>query len=465
MSNNRHLINVYSFPKGSYVYYWDYIGEFPSYLIFDGKTQKPANKELIYSNKIGNIYNSGYKDSFRNRDCLHSFLEFEGTLGVQGLPGFSTSIRITGTQQRLNKYSTGITTGAIIPGWGNPQSGDWQYYVVSNTTTRSEKRSYYQGRHASTIVREVVSVTLPNTRTGQVYLKYKYSVTYESWYRQKYGTNNSTSTGATYITPQYLGIMGNVALPTTADLDWIFTSLYKPSIVQHFVPDNITDDIFDNLVIPDVNNVENLKDLKQVRKSLVPIVNLLRKRSFKSLAEFYLWYKYTYKTTVMDLQSYYEFFQKWKAQSIQKSNVKRIGLRYTDKTDSVDTVTRYTVITDTYNSGVLEVLGLDINLSNTWDTLPFSFVVDWFTNIGDILARLDHSDTVSKLNVRSVITTTKRTSRLTPLTSHYCDDICTQVLYQRTISNALPVGNVSFSLKNPLSHIAEGTALIVANKT
>jgi hypothetical protein len=37
----------------------------------------------------------------------------------------------------------------------------------------------------------------------------------------------------------------------------------------------------------------------------------------------------------------------------------------------------------------LEKLGLNPSAANIWDLIPFSFVVDWFTNIGSILSRLD----------------------------------------------------------------------------
>lgn len=249
---------------------------------------------------------------------------------------------------------------------------------------------------------------------------------------------------------------------TESELDDIFSKCYQNKILTHTIPDTLTDDIFDNLTIPDVNNVENLKEFKHVKDTLKPIIRFLRKRSIKTSAELYLWYKYTYSTSMMDLESYYKFFKNWALETSSKSDTKRIHLKYNYDTSDYKLNTQYSIITDTYNCGILKGLGLDLNLSNTWDLIPFSFVVDWFINLGDIFARLDHDDVVSNLNVRTVITTTKKVVNYQPLALYGYDATCTSVVYQRTITDKIPVGNLSFSFKNPLNHVVDGSALFIA---
>lgn len=41
--------------------------------------------------------------------------------------------------------------------------------------------------------------------------------------------------------------------------------------------------------------------------------------------------------------------------------------------------------------GLLSVNGIELNPGILWDAIPFSFVVDWFTNVGDILEQYKHS--------------------------------------------------------------------------
>lgn len=465
MSKNRHRVVVSAPPLGAKTYYWSVSGTFPNYIFIDA-SGKYQQADVLYDESFGKIYDSSYKDCYRNRDCYHSYLDFNGILGVEGLPGFSTTVNMSSSYPtRINSYGS-TKTSYHIAGEGLPQTSGWSYVVYCNTENQEIIESYYQGVHCSTISYELVSFVLPKTITSSFTCYYDYNVVYTSTWKKTHAVTDTHLRKSASVTPIYIGVYTGSSLPTHSDLDFIFSSLYETRILNHYVPDTLTDDIFDKLTIPDVNNVENLKDFKQIRTALMPIIRLLRKRSWKTLAEFYLWYKYTYLTTELDLEAYYKFFLKWQQDTAHKSDVKRIHLHYKPVIGfNGDEDTQYTIITDTYNCGILKALGLDLNLSNTWDALPFSFVVDWFVNLGDVLSSLDHNTTVASLTIRTVISTTKRQVRYQPLTSHCCDAVCSAITYQRTINDKLPIGRISFSLKNPLNHIGEGVALILANKT
>jgi hypothetical protein len=45
---------------------------------------------------------------------------------------------------------------------------------------------------------------------------------------------------------------------------------------------------------------------------------------------------------------------------------------------------------DTTLRGLLTVAGVELNPGIVWDAIPFSFVVDWFSNVGDFLEQYRH---------------------------------------------------------------------------
>lgn len=239
-------------------------------------------------------------------------------------------------------------------------------------------------------------------------------------------------------------------------------------LVDHILPDSFTDDVFSKFVIPDVNNCENLLQLREIRKSLPPLLQLIRRHNIKSLAGLYLWWKYTYSTTMMDLESYYKFFLNWSNQSSSTKDFKRLDITYSDTLTIegvlVDRITRYHVYTKPYNVGVLDALGLNINLSNTWDCLPFSFIVDWFVNLGDLLSRIDHDDYISHVSIISCSVTTKCTQHYSPLPGDKGTSHVLRSQFKRDVYKELPTGCISLSTKNPFRHILDGSALYFANK-
>lgn len=46
---------------------------------------------------------------------------------------------------------------------------------------------------------------------------------------------------------------------------------------------------------------------------------------------------------------------------------------------------------DTVLRGLLSITGVELNPGIVWDAIPFSFIVDWFVNVGDVLEQYKHS--------------------------------------------------------------------------
>jgi hypothetical protein len=50
-------------------------------------------------------------------------------------------------------------------------------------------------------------------------------------------------------------------------------------------------------------------------------------------------------------------------------------------------------------AGFLQMIDLEITAENIWDLIPYSFVVDWVVNVGDILDRLDMIAQLDRFNI------------------------------------------------------------------
>jgi hypothetical protein len=112
-----------------------------------------------------------------------------------------------------------------------------------------------------------------------------------------------------------------------------------------------------------------------------------------------------------------------------------------------------------------EALDLVPDLSNIWDSIPFSFVVDWFTNVGDLAQKCDDWFTLTQQHkVLGSIESSKISYRYQP--EGYFGDLIFD-RYQRTCyKDWYPIPTFSFQLKNPVTNIyhwLEGSALVVSN--
>lgn len=111
-----------------------------------------------------------------------------------------------------------------------------------------------------------------------------------------------------------------------------------------------------------------------------------------------------------------------------------------------------------------EQFGILPSFEFLWDLVPYSFVLDWFADVGSLLARVDTQLRLIRLNIRYVTMSRKHTTTL----SGWLDDSKTlygrasRVHYHRWVTDHCPVP--SLSLSSPLAsfnHWLEGGALIL----
>lgn len=154
------------------------------------------------------------------------------------------------------------------------------------------------------------------------------------------------------------------------------------------------------------NNLENISGLKgsfDIIGSLVQgykaVVNGNIMEGVKALSGAYLWYSYAAAPTVKDVRDATDnvdqiaqlirdnpFSNERRRGRVEVPNVPVVG-------DIQYNVTYHTRLRDNYYAqlySALQRVGLHPAVSQGWDFIPFSFVIDWFLGIGPVLERLDN---------------------------------------------------------------------------
>lgn len=173
------------------------------------------------------------------------------------------------------------------------------------------------------------------------------------------------------------------------------------------------------------NNLENISGLKgsvSIVSTLVQgykaIVNGDIGGGIKALSSAYLWYSYALAPTISDskdiakntdriieLVSKNRFSNERRRGRVQQTDDKVGEIQYN--------VTYHTRLKDNYYSqlySALQRVGLHPSISQGWDFIPFSFVVDWFISIGPILNKLDdYNNLVLTRDIKSRIESFKAT--------------------------------------------------------
>lgn len=213
------------------------------------------------------------------------------------------------------------------------------------------------------------------------------------------------------------------------------------------------------------NNIENLSQVRDIitliatkGKNLSTIVDNSSKflkrdaaDTFKALlgkdigehakcaSNGWLAYRYAFSTTVMDIQ---EHRAGLKAALYQLSHFDKMIL-HSYASDTIDGwVCTFAMkarprIHNSMQEAWLKssAIGLQINTKNLWDLVPYSFVVDWFLPIGDMLSSLNRSVQWREVNYTflSLTSSCKRVSSWT-----YLGHSLTETIYHRTAYTEMP---------------------------
>lgn len=222
-----------------------------------------------------------------------------------------------------------------------------------------------------------------------------------------------------------------------------------------------------------VNMLEFLSEIVHPERLIPKLANM---RLLKIVSDAYLSINYGVLPTISDLKSLHRSAVK------ARSFVDRHGFRtasagriFYDEVNDVHQVLEQHLKLAIDNEDCdfvrlireTESLGILPTLENLWDLVPFSFVVDWFTHLGDFLERVDSKARILRFNVRYVTLSHKHTrtkiiypSRVQPysgsvsLVGYWRDPFGQRVLPSLTFSQPT----------SPSGHVLDGAMLLIQRR-
>jgi hypothetical protein len=219
-----------------------------------------------------------------------------------------------------------------------------------------------------------------------------------------------------------------------------------------------------------VNMIAFLRDLKNP-KALVPKLKNLRK--LKTHAGNYLGMQYGILPTIDDLKSIVAAF-KARQPYLDRHGFKTYNAVHSDSKSqddiSLELEQRIKIAIEDEDNEFVEFAnsvdssGFAPTLENIWDLVPYSFVIDWFINIGDFLERVDICLRLSRLNIRYATMSQKSTKMKQIKASQVYPFVGTiqMVQYSRWTSDQCPVPSFFFHNTPTVSnHWLEASALII----
>jgi hypothetical protein len=176
-------------------------------------------------------------------------------------------------------------------------------------------------------------------------------------------------------------------------LDQQFSNIIRITGLQHSMPSGLESELYRNAmnsITCDANSIANIKDavdlVRDIKHGELFSAISNADSMTKAAANIWLGYRYTYSTTKSDVESYAKNLKRIVSNRANTPTTVRSGA-----TTSYGTAHCKVVYTDQKQNEVCELykkfkrLGLAIDPYNAWDMVPFSFVVDWFLPIGDVL--------------------------------------------------------------------------------
>jgi hypothetical protein len=140
------------------------------------------------------------------------------------------------------------------------------------------------------------------------------------------------------------------------------------------------------------NSISNIIELVSFIKSLV----IERRIEIpRRLQDAWLQYRYVYNTTKMDVNEAIKFMKRSYGQDLSRKTIRTFGSASREVDGTLVTCKCGIDLTPVALGNVeriwkaLYTYGLQPNFYVVWDSIPFSFIVDWFIPVGDLASNLD----------------------------------------------------------------------------
>lgn len=238
----------------------------------------------------------------------------------------------------------------------------------------------------------------------------------------------------------------------------------------------IAGEAYQSLGMADINGVANIKELLEFGSTVSSFAETLSKiphSAVKHAAAAWLAVHYGFKLTLLDIKETSEVFQKY---ALKRSSLSKCQAVQNYSVDSRRYTARYQVFydefaeVDSYLQRLLMLTDSYLTTENMWDMVPWSFVVDWFISVGDVLQSLDnYANLMQKHNVICCGRSIKGTTNLRPSQVNLPPEFFTGQLVCTYYKRAYQANLVKPSLVpsvtiNPFNHLIESAALYISIK-
>lgn len=225
----------------------------------------------------------------------------------------------------------------------------------------------------------------------------------------------------------------------------------------------------------DGNGIAYIKDLAGMKAAVLSTSKLIgslinSKATARVVANLFLAFYYGWKLFVMDSLSVADTLRKFTSvkpyQKCSSNLTYEVGpATYTSYFHCY--YTRFGRLTSDMDR-LVSLFDAKLSLSNIWDFIPFSFVIDWFIQVGDLLESIDsfgsmtqdHRITCSGQSIKCHATTSSARLGLKGWVGIF--DVS---YYERSYSDTIFYPSLILGVTNQsLHHLVEGTALIVSKR-
>jgi hypothetical protein len=214
--------------------------------------------------------------------------------------------------------------------------------------------------------------------------------------------------------------------------------------------------------------VKDLASMKEAASSTLNTIISLGSKKVKAVSQLFLSFHYGWKLTYLDLRELRDTIATYrKIRRVRAHSTRTVGDRNYFATYIVD-FDPWAQVESLLDQAV-GMFDLELRPHIVWDSIPFSFVVDWFVNLGEILSGLDSFYSLTQRHSvvaasRSILCTTVVRPERIGLPPYLQGTIFCRY-YNREYGNALPPSLFpSVTSKFPWNHSVEGLALIVSRK-
>lgn len=220
------------------------------------------------------------------------------------------------------------------------------------------------------------------------------------------------------------------------------------------------------------NQVNMIAFLRDLRKPWELIPKLKNFWKLKTLSENYLIFDYGILPTMSDLQDIFRACKRMKPY-LDKNGFRTYSASsttsYIQDGLSWELLQRLKLAVADNDSALLSIIervdsmGFLLTFENVWDLIPYSFVIDWFLDIGSFLERVDADLRISRLNIRYTTMSYKASARTfaVPTVEFPYSGSIEKVHYHRWVSDRCPVPTSSLDTQNDFDHWIEAGALII----